>query len=965
MVRAMRQRSTLALLVLVACGGARETAPRPATVPASEPAPVAQAPVPHDPDEAPLPLWPEIKRGTLANGLTYYILKHQKPEKRVFLWLAVNAGSVQEDDDQRGLAHFDEHMAFNGTAHFPKADIVNYLEKIGMRFGADLNASTSWDETVYKLEVPTDDVAYVHKGFDILRDWAGGVSYDPTEIEKERGVVLEEWRLGRGAQMRLFNKQAGVLFKGARYAERIPIGLPEIIKGAPPEALTRFYRDWYRPDLMAVVVVGDFDDAAAIQAEIEQKFGDLKSPASPRPRVHGGVPIADGARISIETDHELPGATVSVSNQLPHRPNASKKDFRRFIVEDVYNRILTERLARIAREPDAPFAAAFGFVSSQTRDIDAFARFAQVKTGHSEEALRALLTEVLRIERHGVTAAELERARVKVARDFEEGATTEATTDSRDFVQEIIRNFLADEFVIGRAAEKELALALLPGVTVAELDTLAKGFGGADNRVILIAGPDEKALPARERALAIFDEVSKSDIPPWVEKAAGRELMAKLPAPGKIVLEKKLDAIGVTEWTLGNGARVVVKPTDFETDNVVVRASSPGGLALARDRDFATDRFATEVARVGGAGEFDADSLDKVLAGKQVHVITGLDDSTEQLRAEGSTKDIETLFQLVHLRLVAPRKDEQQFGVWKQNSAELWENRRRVPEVQYEIQSNDALWKGSVRRKLPDPADFAKVDLAKALAFYRDRFGDVSDFTFVIVGDVKLEQVRPLVETYLGSLPGKGRKEREKDLALRKVGGVVHKSFSVGQEPKASVRLDFHGDETWSRDKDRDLLILGRVLSIRLREILREDMGGVYGVRAGGQLSRAPHQERSFAIQFGCAPENVEPLVQAALAEVARIAKDGIGADYIEKVKAAYLRERETAMRTNSFWADWLGRSYRFGDDPTIVLDTTGILARMTSDRIKAAAGHYVDTKQYFEAVMLPAAAAKANSSTP
>ncbi|MEO7735740.1 MAG: pitrilysin family protein, partial [Kofleriaceae bacterium] len=297
-------------VVLVGCGGGG----KPVEVPAAPAAPVAAKPATPTPagEDAVLALWPEVKHGTLANGLHYYVLKHGKPEKRAFLWLAVNAGSVLEDDDQRGLAHFDEHMAFNGTKRFPKAEIVNYLEKIGMRFGADLNARTGFDDTVYELEVPTDDAAFIAKGFDILHDWAGDVSYDPAEVDKERGVVKEEWRLGRGAGQRLFDKQAPVLFKGSRYAVRLPIGLPEILDKAPRDKLHKFYQDWYRPDLMAVIAVGDFDDVGAIEKEIEARFGDLKNPATERPRIVAGVPKADGTRVSIETDRELPSSVVSV-----------------------------------------------------------------------------------------------------------------------------------------------------------------------------------------------------------------------------------------------------------------------------------------------------------------------------------------------------------------------------------------------------------------------------------------------------------------------------------------------------------------------------------------------------------------------------------------------------------------------------------------------------------------------------
>ena len=927
--------------------------------PAAAPPPATPTPAGED---AVLPLWPEVKRGTLPNGLTYYILKHGKPEKRAFLWLAVNAGAVQEDDDQRGLAHFDEHMAFNGTKRFPKAAIVNYLEKIGMRFGADLNARTGFDDTVYELEVPTDDKAFLAKGLDILHDWAGDVSYDPAEVTKERGVVKEEWRLGRGAQQRIFDKQTPVLFHGTRYAERLPIGLPEIIDKAPRDRLYKFYKDWYRPDLMAVIAVGDFDDVGTIEKEIQARFGDLKNPVDERPRGRAGVPKADGTRISIDTDRELPSTVVSVYNVLPHRPESSYKDFRRLVVEQVYQAILNERFAVISRRPDAPFAGAGAGIESETREIDLFSRQAQAKPGKVEATIASLFTEVLRVERHGVTESELERARVILGRGYEQNDAEAATSDSRNFTEELTRNFFEHELVIGRKEEKELTLKYLPTITLAEMNALAKAFGGAEDRVILIAGPEAsndaskaQPLPSKERVLAIIDEVNHQPIEPWADKASTAKLMAEPPTPGKITKETKRDAINVTEWTLSNGVRVIVKPTDFQADQVSLLGTSPGGLATASDKDYNNARFADDLAAIGGVGDLDVEELQKVLAGKHVTAAAAIAETTESVEATASARDLETMFQLVHLEMTQPRKDDRAIAVWRTNAVDQLSNRLRVPEVQFQIQSQAVLYKNNLRRKAPEPADVQKVDPDKALAFYKTRFGDASDFTFVIIGAFDPAQLRPLVETYLASLPAKGRHEKEKDVGIRKVGGVVKQAWNLGQEPKAQVQLLFHGDETWSRDRDRDTFLLAQVLSIRLREVLREDKGGVYGVRVGGSIARTPHQERNFSVSFGCDPARVDELVQATFDEIHRIQKEGIGPEYLEKVKQTFSREREIQLRNNEFWLGWLSIAYAFGDDPTLVLDPSKMIARITSDNMKAAANRYLDAKQYFEPLLLPA----------
>jgi len=946
---------------LAACSGGTKPAPTASAasigVATAGPASARGATAAPSADDAALPLWPEVKRGTLANGLTYYILPHRKPEHRAFLWLAVNAGSVLEDDDQRGLAHFDEHMAFNGTRRFPKADIVNYLEKIGMRFGADLNARTGFDDTVYELEVPTDGAGFVGNGLDILRDWAGDVTYDPIEVDKERGVVKEEWRLGRGAQQRVFDKQAPVLFRGTRYAVREPIGLPEILDKAPRDRLAQFYKDWYRPDLMAVIAVGDFDDAGAVEREITARFSDLKNPVHERPRAAAGVPRADGTRVSIETDRELPATVVSVYNLVPHRANASRNDYRRLMVEQVYQAVVNERFATIGRRPDAPFVAAGAGISSPVREIDAFEREAEARPGQAAATLESLVTEIARIQQHGVTQGELDRARAILLRGAEQNATEQATADSRGFTEELTRNFFAGELVVGRAAEYELTRSVLPTITLAELNALASSFGGADNRVILIAGPDASkapALPTRERVLAILDEVAGKKLEPWQDQAIPTQLMAELPKPGTITKEVKRDAIGALEWTLSNGARVIVKPTDYEADQVSLLGSSPGGLAIASDAAFHNARFADDIAAIGGVGELDADALGKVLAGKHVAAAASIGETTETVEATASARDLETALQLVHLEMTRPRKDDRAIAVWRTNLADELANQRRVPEVRFAQESDAVLYQHHPRRAPAEPADVAKVDADAALAFYKDRFGDATDFTFVIVGAVEPAKLRPLVETYLASLPAHGRKEQQKDVGVRKLGGVVKRDFHLGSEPKARVQLAFHGLEPWTRDKDRDGYILGEVLSIRLREVLREDKGGVYGVSVGGSVRRAPRQERDFSISFGCDPTRVDELVKATLDELARVKRDGVAPEVLEKVKQTFTRERAVELRTNGFWLGWLGSAYLFGDDPALVLDTAPMLARVTSDNVKAAAKRYLDTRQYFEPVLLP-----------
>lgn len=959
----MTRRSLVAALLLAAaaCGGPAKPLPPPtiAAPPVAEATPPGRTPVAGiGADDAPLPLWSQITHGKLANGLTYYVLPAHKPEKRAYLWLAVNAGSNLEDPDQHGLAHFDEHMAFNGTKRFPAAALIDYIQSIGMRFGADLNAYTNNDETLYQLEVPTDKPEFLGKGLDILRDWAGDVTYDPKEVEKERGVVREEWRLRSGAGQRVFDKQAKVLFKDTRYADPV-IGEVATIDHAPRDVVARFYKDWYRPDLMAVIVVGEIDPAQ-IEGEIQKRFGDLKNPATERPRAAAGLAKATGTRVSIETDKEATNTEVGVYNLVPTRGKASRKDNRRQLVEALYAALLNERYAVLRRNPDAPFLSASAGAENEMREVDWFAREARVKTGKTEEALRALLVEVARVERHGFTATELDRARANLARSFEELEATAATHQSRSYAQEIARNFFTHELIVGPAAERKLAEELLPTITVAELNEVARGFGGPENRVITISAPEGAKLPTQERVLQIVAEVAKADVPAWEDKPVPTTLVAQAPKPGTIVSEKVNAATGTTEWTLSNGAHVIVKPTDFEADSIVLEASSPGGLATAKDKDYPQLRFVDQVVALGGAGELDSDQLTKVLTGKNVSVSTQTGELTENVTGTASTKDLETMFQLVYLRLTAPRKDAAQVDIWKAAVAQQLGNLDHDPGFILARNTADTLYNHNPRKAVPSAEAVAKVDVDKSFAFYADRYGDVTDFTFVIVGATDLARVKPLVETYLASLPAKGRREKLRDSGIRKVAGVVKKQWTAGQAPRASVQLDFHGDEAWSRDKDRDLFVLGSVLSDILREDLREDKSGVYGVGAGGQMQRAAHPERSFQVQFGCDPKRVDELIGAVLADMEKLAKNGPSDEELEKVRQTFLRNRETELRRNRTWSSWLVVSARFGDDPAILLDPSGMLARITVKNVQAAAKHYLDRKSLFQAVLLPEAAAPA-----
>ncbi len=941
--------AALALLATLACDPAAAPPPR------SLPRPIASAPSsPSGPADEPMPLDTRVTMGKLENGLTYYVLPHKKPERRAQIWLAVNAGSVLEDDDQRGLAHFVEHMGFNGTKRFPKQALVDVLEKSGIAFGADLNAYTSFDETVYTLTVPTDKPELVGQAISVLRDWAGDMTFDPTEVEKERGVVLEEWRLGRGAGARLFDKEAPVVFHGSKYAERLTIGKPEIIKGAPPGTLVRFYKDWYRPDLMAVIAVGDFAPAEVL-AKIKQEFGSLASPKTLRPRAAVPVPAHDGPLFTIETDPEETTSRVSIMTKMPHRPMASVKDERRAIAERLYNAMLSARLDEVRRRPNAPFLFAGSFSGGFVRTADAFTQVATFKEGGVEAAYAALAEEMLRVERHGFTASELDRAKRDVLRAYERSVKERDTSDGKQLAREIVRNFLTDEAMPGPEAELAYATRLMPTIALAELNQLGKALG-AGSRVVAVTGPATMTKPTEAQLAATMKAVAAREITAYDDAPPSVPLMAGAPTPGRVTQTRALAEVGVTEWTLANGVRVVVKPTDFKSDEVRLVGFAPGGTSLASDADYDSVKFADALAREGGLGPYDAPQLRKALAGKVASATAQIGELEASVSGSATPSDLETMLQMVHLRFGAPRRDDVAIAAWREQESERARNRRLSPERVFAEDLGLFATQNHKRRQPTTPEVIAKIDVGKALAFYKDRFADASGFTFVLVGTLDLERTKGLVEAYLGSLPAAKRKETWRDVGVQSPKGIAKKSVAAGSEPKARVSLTFHGKETWSRDTENDMRMLGAVLRMRLREILREDMGGVYGVGAGGAIARRPRPEYTFNVGFGCAPENVEKLEKAAWDEIKAIQTGGIGADYIAKVKELRRREHETALRENGFWLGELARAYTYGDDPKGILDFDAYVEKISSDRVRAAAKKYLGA-EYVLGELRPATA--------
>ena len=627
------------------------------------------------------PVDPLVIVGTLPNGLRYYIRENRRPEKRAELRLAVNAGSILEDDTQQGLAHFVEHMAFNGTRSFAKQELVSYLESIGMRFGAHLNAYTSFDETVYLLQVPTDSGNALEKGVQILEEWAHAVTFDPTEVDKERGVVIEEWRLGQGASERLRQQYFPVLFRDSRYATRLPIGQKAVLESFTHDQLVRYYRDWYRPDLMAIVAVGDFD-AQHVERVIRERFTRIPAAASPRARTSYEVPDHAETLVAIATDREATSTSVEVDWKLPPRPTGTVAEFHNSLARSLYSRMLNARLAELAQKGNPPFIGAGSSYGNLIRTRDAYTLYASVEDGGVERGLDAVLTEAERVARHGFTATELERQKTNLARAYERAHAERDKTESSSYADEYVRAFLEEEPIPGIAWEYEQAQRLLPGITLEEVNGFARQWISDRSRVVIVSAPEKAGVPLPERAalLAIFDSVARKEIAPYVDVVADAPLLANPPVPGRVQERQPLAEIDAELLTLANGVRVYVKRTDFKDDQVLVGAYSPGGLSLVSDREFASASFASTLVTISGLGELDQIQLGKALAGRPVRVSFGVGSTSEAISATSSPRDLETLLQLVYLHFTAPRNDSVAFASYSTRLKAALANRSASPE---------------------------------------------------------------------------------------------------------------------------------------------------------------------------------------------------------------------------------------------------------------------------------------------
>jgi len=906
-----------------------------------------------------VPVDPNVKIGKLDNGLTYYIRNNGKPEDKVELRLAVNAGSIMETDRQLGLAHFMEHMNFNGTKNFEKNDLVDYLQSIGVKFGADLNAYTSFDETVYILPIPSDDPEKLEKGFQIIEDWAHNTTLSEDAIDGERGVVLEELRLRLGAEERMQRETLPKIMYGSRYADRLPIGTKENLENFSYEDVRSYYREWYRPDLMAVVAVGDLD-VETMEEKIKSHFDKIPAAENPTPRQAYELPNHDETFIAIAADKEAAFSRVQILYK--DRKNAEQiktvEDYRESIVRNLFSTLINNRLGELRNNANPPFVFGFSFYGGTfARTKNAYQSFATTAEGEQLKALRALLEENERVKRFGFQEGEFDRAKKSLIAQIERQYNDRDKQESGRIVGQYVANYLDGQTIPGITWQYDYLKQILPTIQLSEISDLINAFIHDDNRVIVLTGPEKEGLKqvTENEVLNLLKEVGSADIKPYEDEAVRTSLIENLPKAGTIVNTEVNEKIGVTKLTLSNGATVTYKKTDFKNDEILFDAYSPGGSSLYSDAEIKATSMANGGLSQAGIGGLSLTDMGKFMSGKIVSVQPRISLLSEGFGGQAAPKDLETLFQMVHLYFTALNKDDEAYKSYIQKQKGFLGNLMANPQFYYQDQIGKLRNKGNSRYVgLPTSELLDASDYDLAYKKYQERFADAGDFNYYFAGNIDEEQLKSYAKTYLASLPGKNSNESFKPTEFRRKDVYQKEVIRRGKDPKSQVNITWEEETSYNEKEALSIRALGEALSIKLIEKLREEEGGVYTGGANGSLSKISFSSVTFSISFPCGPENVDRLIKTALNEVEKIKKNGPTAEDLAKVKEAYLIQRKEAEKTNRFWLS----SMRTADEQDQSFDKDILsfqenVNALTIKDLQTVAQKYLD-ENYFLGILMP-----------
>lgn len=909
-------------------------------------------------DNKKIPVSDKVLTGKLSNGLTYYVRHNEEPKDRASFYIIQNVGAILENDDQNGLAHFLEHMAFQGTDNFPDKGIIETLERHGVSFGGNLNAYTAQNETVYNISsVPTTDATLIDTCLLILHDWSDYLTLSDEEIDAERGVIAEEWRTRRNPSFRIGMQINPVIYKDSQYAKRDVIGDLDIIKNFEPQTIRDFYHDWYRTDLQAIVVVGDVD-AEEVVEKIKTMFEPIHAVENPKERIEYEIPEHNEMYYVLGTDKESTSSSVQILTILPNKRN--DKDtysyLREGLLSSFFNSMVSRRLAEIMQQSEPPYLGGSIGYGGLVRNYAGYYCSATAKPNEETEALKTILVENERIKRFGFSDSELERVKADLLSAMESSYKQRDKFGNETFVKDIKDHFLIGEPLVEYEDYYDYVTKTIPKITVKEIMEYAQPWFTKKNQVVVITGPEDVTHLTEDEVHGIINYVEgDNSILPFEDEFIGQDLISEELKGSKIKEVAPVEMFDAEEWILENGIKVVFRKADYEKDNVSLYANSDGGTSLYSVEDLSNAENAAAFTNAYGAGEFNAIALEKALAGKMVSCKPSIGTNNEVVTASSTPQDLETMFKLLYLRFTAPRMDEEKFqSILNRNLASVDDVCKSPNKI---IQDSiDFITSSYSPRTQPLSRKYLQsLDMEKMYKIYKERFGNAADFTFFIVGNVEAEELKPLVEKYLGSLPTSDEREDWVDNNVRAPKGVVKKVIPIKMEtPKSLVVTSFRKEMPYNLHDMYCNNVLRSILEVRYTESIREKEGGTYGVGVNSDASKEPVEVYNMTMTFNCDPDKAEHLKSLVYAEVEKIKKEGVKEEEIANVAKNMLKDFEQSKPHNSYWLTVITTYYIYdinNNDPAQFED---IIKNMTPDDIKDFANRMFDNPDIIDVVFEP-----------
>ena len=888
-----------------------------------------------------IPQHRNIKQGVLQNGIKYYILPNKQPEKKAELRLVILSGSLNEREDQRGLAHFVEHMLFNGTKNFPGNKVVDFLEILGMKFGPEINAYTSTEETVYMLTVPTDRNSILDSAFLILSDWAVNATFDSLEIDKERGVVLEEMRMGKGAAERIRDKQFPVLFHNSRFAERLPIGKEEILKNFPHKSLTDYYKEWYKPELMSVVAVGDFD-ATEIEKLVHKHFNTIPGSSLSKKRVIYGVPDHKERLYTITGDKEVTTTSLTIVHKRPVLKANTKQEYKNALVFNLISMMLNERLFDLSKKVDAPFLEGGGYTTGLSYDKGAFVLYMTPKENMVDSSFFLLNLEAEKMRQFGFNFDEfgrsIENMNAGMDNYFKEKENQYSNGIVNAILDQVINDAIYTDIEYGYTIYKEL----IPTISLEEVNQAAKSLTTDSNLVVMISYPEKEGIriPSEEELEKIYTEVKKVKLSGPTVVTTDRPLIKEEPTPGKIVSEEDFGILDIKKWTLDNGAVVYLKKTALQQDEVMMYGFSKGGLSKVEDSDLVSAKYSNNIIEESGLGDFNLTDLSKKLSGKMVSLTTGISDLSESIQGKSSLKDIEDFFRLIYLTFTNPRLDTEASDIFLEKMKNYLQNAGMSPDNVFYDTIVVSLFGNNPRMKPMSIDQLNQLDPAKAFSVFKERFNSASDFEFVFVGNFDEDIMRSLVSRYIASQP-KVSKENWIDRGVRYANKSEEKTVKMGTEQKATVFLSFPGKFEWTKKNAMELTTLQKIFDIQLNEVIREELGGSYSVSASTTYNKYPEPVFNNSVYFNCDPARIAELVSRVIMMIDSLKTSFKDETTLLKAKENQYKEIDDTFQDNSSILNLISSYLMFDADLNDFFAGKDFVKAITVEDIRNAAKKY------------------------